>query len=93
MGGRPVGSIIASLAQFSFTATCVALWAGFRHEHKKLTLRDVEDMLEVYVENGGDIADLARLLSDAISESAAFKSMGSAKKAKSGNGQPEPATT
>jgi hypothetical protein len=91
MGGRPIGSIVSSLSQLSFTAMSVAIWAGCRHEDKRLTVHDVDEMLEEYVENGGDLSDLARLLSDAISESAAFKTMGSTKaKARAGNALPEP---
>lgn len=92
MGGRPLGAIVASLQGINVTGMSAALWAGFRHlKEEKLTIKEVDDMLDAYVEGGGDLGELARRLSDAMSTSAAFKGLGSAKrKAKAGNASPEP---
>ncbi len=66
MGGKSTGEIVASLAAWNFTALVLALWAGLKHEDKKLKATSVQTMLERYITQDG--ANL-RQLRDAVRES------------------------
>lgn len=91
MGGQSIGAIVRLLGGLSFTATVAAIWAGLRHEDRKLTILDTEKLLDNFVENGGDLSKLTRTINDAIGESAAFRAMTSQDDEK--NVRTEPATT
>lgn len=66
LGGKSTGEIVGSLAAWNFTVLVLALWAGLKHEDRKLKASSVQAMLERYVTQPG--ANL-RQLRDAVRES------------------------
>lgn len=88
--GVPFGVVVNRLHQCSITSTCGALWAGLKHEDPNLKMEDLPQMLQTYLDNGGELMVLNDALNKAISESTPLKSVkvpGSVE----GNVKPEPA--
>lgn len=56
-----------------FAATRALLWAGLKHEDRRLDIEMVGNLMQGYVENGGDIADLLDATLTAAIEQKAIK--------------------
>lgn len=90
--GRPLGTIVAQLANCSITATCAAIWAGCKHEDESLTIKAVAKRLEKHLEGGGNMKSINDALNAALLQSTPLRNkQESPDEDAEGNAQPEPA--
>lgn len=74
MGGKSTGEIVASLASWNFTALVLALWAGLKHEDRKLKAPSVQAMLERYVtQEGANLRHLRDTVRECIQASTWYR--------------------
>lgn len=67
-GGVGIGKLL-SADRSGFDTMCLLIWAGLRHENKRLTTDQVEKWLNDYIEAGGTIEALSILVTQALIES------------------------
>jgi hypothetical protein len=66
LGGMPIGEMIGKMARASVHVAKMALWQGLRHEDRNLTLDRVGNMIQGYLDAGGEIGDLNDKLFEAL---------------------------
>lgn len=69
---REAGAGVAKLLSADrqgFDTMCLLIWAGLRHENKRLTPDQVEKWLDAYLEAGGTFEALSILVTQALIES------------------------
>ena len=74
LNGKSTGEIVASLANWNFTALVLALWAGLKHEDPKLKPAAVQKHLERYIGlPGSNLRQLRDAVRESIEASAWYK--------------------
>lgn len=74
LGDMPLRDVIGQLNRAGIRVTRQALWAGLRHEDRKLTPDRVGELMDAFFEAGGDLTDLYRAIDEAIMASGVFGS-------------------
>ena len=66
IGGHPLPQLLGVLG---FSTIRLLLWAGLRHEDRRLTVERVGDIMTAYLQGGGALATLAERITDALEQS------------------------
>ena len=69
MGGKSLLYVLGSPMAAGFSAIRVLLWGGLKHADKGLTLQRVGQMMQEYMEAGGNLGELAERIGEALKNS------------------------
>jgi hypothetical protein len=85
-GGVGIGKLVSG-DRVGFDTMCLFVWAGLRHENKRLTTEQVENWLDRYIRDGGTFQALGILVNASLVESGVLgKIEDTAEDAVQGNG-------
>lgn len=72
---QPIFAALRDVHQMSSVAIVTLLWAGMRHNEPNQTPAKVGQLVEAYLEDGGELSTLMRAIDEALSASVWFRSM------------------
>src|SRR5574337_729043 len=90
---KPMADVFADLGKLGQNTLATLLWAGCSVDDRNLTLRNVKDALQKFVDGGGDLLELrpplhkARALSGVLGQDAVKEAL---KPSVNGEGDPHP---
>jgi hypothetical protein len=64
--GKPVGEVLADFAKLGADSLAAVLWAGLKHEDKRLSIDAALDLIDAYLTNGGELGDLRAAINEAL---------------------------
>ncbi|MDR3591583.1 MAG: hypothetical protein P4N41_18155 [Negativicutes bacterium] len=86
MGGRSLLYIMANPTVGGIAPMRIMLWGGMKHAEKGLTLQRVGILMQEYMENGGELNDLAEKIGEAVRKSKILGNLDEGKTGDEGNG-------
>lgn len=66
LGGLTISALLDRLGQLDLDAVLIVVWAGLRHEDKRLTPERVEELVQDQVDKGVSVAALVLQLTEAL---------------------------
>lgn len=70
--GKPMAQVVADMGQLDVVALQHVLYAGLRHEDKRLRLDDVGEMIQKFIDGGKTLGDIYYVVNQGLVESGFF---------------------
>lgn len=75
MAGKPIHKLVEDEDNIGLSTLRVLLWGGLKSQDKGITLDRTGNLIENYLENDGDLAELNKKISEALQRSKWIKKL------------------